>query len=217
MIRHAGASGGAGPGPASDRGRRATGDPGAPLPPRIAPGGVRRIGVRNAVLERALGLAMGTARPNLFATVARNRRLFRGWLRFAARMMPRGRLRRRDTELVILRVAHLRGSTYELEHHERLGRQAGLTEDELLRVVAGPAAPGWDDRDRALLLAAEDLVLAGDLDDDTWSLLRSHLDEAQAIELLFLVGHYDLLATVIRTLRIAPDHPGPLPRALRRR
>lgn len=195
----------------------ATGDPGAPLRPRIAPGGVRRIGVRNAVLVRVLGLAMGTARPNLFATVARNRRLFRGWLRFAARMMPRGRLRRRDTELVILRVAHLRGSTYELEHHERLGRQAGLTEDELLRVVAGPAAPGWDDRDRALLLAAEDLVLAGDLDDDTWSLLRAHLDEAQAIELLFLVGHYDLLATVIRTLRIAPDHPGPLPRALQRR
>ncbi|MGX6450169.1 carboxymuconolactone decarboxylase family protein [Patulibacter sp. S7RM1-6] len=182
----------------------------------MAPGGVRQTGVRNALLVRALGLAMGTGRPNLFATVGRHRRLFRGWLRFASRLMPRGRLARRDTELVILRVAHLRGSTYELEHHERLGRQAGLTGEELLRVVAGPAAPGWSDRDRALLLAAEGLVLAGDLDDATWATLRAHLDEAEAIELLFLVGHYDLLATVIRTLRIAPDGPRPLPRWLRR-
>ena len=39
-------------------------------------------------------------------TIARHRRLFRPWLRFAATLMPGGVLPRADSELVILRVAH---------------------------------------------------------------------------------------------------------------
>jgi hypothetical protein len=37
--------------------------------------------------------------------------------------------------------------------------------------------------------------------------LREHLDDAQAIEFVLLVGHYELLATFIRTLRIGTDRP----------
>jgi alkylhydroperoxidase family enzyme len=159
---------------------------------------------------------MGTASPNLFATVGRHRRLFRGWLRFASRLMPSGELPRRDTELVILRVAHLRRAVYEHEHHARMGRRFGIDDVVLARVAEGPHAPGWSPRERALLAAADGLLADGDLDDAAWAGLRAHLDEREAIELLFLVGHYDLLATVIGTLRIAPDHPRPLPRLLRR-
>ena len=48
------------------------------------------------------------------------------WLGFARRLMPFGKLPRRDTELVILRVAHLRGCDYEWHHHVRLGKRAGV-------------------------------------------------------------------------------------------
>jgi hypothetical protein len=44
-----------------------------------------------------------------------------------------------------------------------------------------------------------------DLDGETWSALRSHLDEPEAIELCQLVGHYEMLATTLRVLRVAPD------------
>ena len=37
--------------------------------------------------------------------------------------------------------------------------------------------------------------------------LRRHLDEEQAIELVLLVGHYQMLATAISTLRIETDEP----------
>ena len=44
-----------------------------------------------------------------------------------------------------------------------------------------------------------------DLDDATWIELRAHLDDATAVEFLLVVGHYDLLATFLLTLRVEPD------------
>ena len=75
-------------------------------PPRIAPGTLREIGPLNALIARAIGVATRSGPPNIFTTLARHRRLFRRWLRFAGALMPGGRLPRVDTELLILRVAH---------------------------------------------------------------------------------------------------------------
>jgi AhpD family alkylhydroperoxidase len=172
----------------------------------VAPGGRREVGAVNWAVSRAAGLAAGTGPPNLFLTLGRNRALFRGWLRFAGRLMPGGSLARREAEMVILRVAHHRGCAYELEHHARLAARAGVDAAEVARLCGGPTT-GWAGRERALL-DATDALLAGDLPDATWDELRRHLDEAEAVELCLLVGHYDMLATVIAALRIQPDPPG---------
>lgn len=174
---------------------------------RVAPGTRQQVGLVNWAFAQVSGRVTGTNPPNLFLTLGRHRRLFRGWLRFAGHLMPGGRIDRRTTELVILRVAHLAGCEYELEHHRHLARRAKLTAAEVERVQAGPGAPGWGDRERALLAAVDELHAEGDLADATWDGVRSHLDEEQAIELVLLVGHYEMLATAIRTLRIETDRP----------
>ena len=157
------------------------------------------------MIAGAVGKATKTNPPNLFLTLGRHKRLFRGWLRFAGRMMPGGTLPRRESELVILRVAHLRQSRYEFEHHVRLGRKVGLDEEDFERVVRGPEAEGWSARERAILTAVDEMDRDRDLGDSTWSAVREHLDERGAIELCMLVGHYEMLATFIETLRIQPD------------
>jgi AhpD family alkylhydroperoxidase len=165
---------------------------------------------------RIAGRVAGTEPPNLFLTLGRHRGLFRGWLWFAGRLMPGGKLPRRDTELVILRVAHLRNCRYEFEHHSRLGRRAGVGDDEVARVVEGPAASGWTARETAILTAVDELHATGDLGEETWAALLEHLDERRLIELLLLFGQYDMLATLIAALRIQPDAPR-RPRSARRR
>ncbi|WP_327358716.1 carboxymuconolactone decarboxylase family protein [Streptomyces sp. NBC_01304] len=177
----------------------------SPHGPRIAPGTRDEVGLPVWVFSRLAGLVAGTRPPALFLTLGRHRRLFRGWLRFAGRLMPRGTLPRRETELVILRTAHLRGCAYEFEHHRRLGRRAGVTRGDVERVVAGPGDPGWSPRERALLAATDQLHERQDLDDAGWERLRTHLDENGAIEFLLLVGHYQMLATTITALRLEPD------------
>jgi AhpD family alkylhydroperoxidase len=177
------------------------------MTPRISPGGRRDVGLVIAGFARVAGRTMGTEPPAIFLTLGRNRRLFWGWLHFAGRLMPGGRLPRRETELVILRVATLTGSDYERSHHERLGRRAGLTPDELARVTEGPDAEGWTDRERLLLTATDELHRDRDLADETWRRLSELLDERTRIELLMLVGHYEMLATTLTTLRLQPDRP----------
>ncbi|MFL5846133.1 MAG: carboxymuconolactone decarboxylase family protein [Solirubrobacteraceae bacterium] len=175
------------------------------MTPRIAPGGVGDVGLFTWVFARIAGRVAGTGPPNLFLTFGRRRGLFRGWLRFAGRLMPRGSLPRRETELIILRVARGRDCAYEFEHHVRLGRRAGLTDADIVRVTAGPDAEGWSPRERVLLLATDELLASEDLTDATWEALREHLDERRVIEFLFLVGHYRMLASFITTVRIEPD------------
>ena len=172
---------------------------------RIEPGGRRDVGLFAWGFSHVTGRFAGTNPPNLFLTMARQRRLFRGWLFFAGRLMPGGKLPRRETELVILRVAHQRGCSYEFEHHVRLGKRAGVTAEDVKRVEAGPAEGGWTDRERALLAAADQLVDARRLDDPTWDELHRHLSAPEAVEFLLLVGHYDMLATFLLTLRVQPD------------
>jgi len=174
--------------------------------PRIPPGTrPRDVGVFGWAFGHVAGRVANTNPPNLFMTLARHPKLFRGWLRFAGRLMPRGTLPRRDTELVILRVAHLRSCSYEFEHHKRLGARAGLDAADVERIMQGPGADGWSPVERALLEAVDELHAERDLADPTWDTLREHLDERGLIEFVMLVGHYQMLATALRTLRVQPD------------
>jgi AhpD family alkylhydroperoxidase len=121
--------------------------------------------------------------------------------------MPGGKLPRRESELVILRVAHLSGSAYEFEHHVRMARRVGLHREEI-DALRRPLQEGpWTEREVAILSAVDRLHSDRDLDESSWSALREHLDERECIELIMLAGHYEMLATFLRTLRVPLDAP----------
>lgn len=172
---------------------------------RITPGRTRDTGVLIQGFARLAGRVTGTEPPAVFLTLGRHRRLFWGWLLFAGALMPGGRLSRRETELVILRVATLSGSDYELTQHRRLGRKAGLSAAEIDRVALWPTDPGWSAVQRLLLTVTDELHAEADLSDETWAELRAAYDERRCIELVLLVGHYQMLATALNTLRVTPD------------
>ncbi len=173
--------------------------------PRIPPGTRREIGTVNSLITRAIGLATRGKPPNVFTTLARNRRLFRRWLWFAGALMPGGRLPRAETELVILRVAHNCGSGYEWGHHVRLGKRAGLDDAAIERVRSGPEALEWTGRQRLLLSAADELHADRVLGDPTWEGLSAMLTDVELIELCMLVGHYEMLAMTLNSLNVQPE------------
>lgn len=174
---------------------------------RIAPGRLRELGVVNWLLWRLLSRGADVRDAQVFSTLGRARGLFRGWLHMSATMMPFGRLSRYETEMVILRVAHLRGSAYELDHHRRLGRRAGIAPREIDRIFTAPQSDQWSPRRRALLSATDDLVATSDLGDAAWAALTAHCTERELIEFLMLVGHYNALATTLAVLRVERDTP----------
>jgi AhpD family alkylhydroperoxidase len=175
--------------------------------PRIAPGGRREIGLVNAAIARAAGIRMRVGPPNVFTTLGRHRGLFRRWLIFASALMPGGKLPRDETELLILRVAHNTGSDYEWSHHERIGRAAGLTPEEIARVRQGSDAEGWSPRRALLLRAADELHADSQIGDELWAELEGSYEPRLLIEICMLVGHYEMLAMTLNSLRVQPERP----------
>lgn len=176
---------------------------------RIAPGGLRDLGPVIWAGSRVAGRVTHTEPPSFITVLGRGRRQFWGWFAFAGSLMPFGTLRREETEAVILHVSAITGCRYENEHHRHLARRTRLTPEQIEDAAsAGPLTDSmWNERERALLAAAEQIVTTGDIDDDAWATLRAHLDERQAIELVQLSAHYLMLGTSLRVLRVEPDAP----------
>jgi alkylhydroperoxidase family enzyme len=160
--------------------------------------------------QRELLSAGGELRNlHIFRTLVRHPRLYRRWSPFGGFLLQRSSLEPRDRELVILRTAFRCGSAYEWGQHVRIGRDAGLADEEIRRVAEGPAAPGWTSEDATLLRTVDELNDDHCLSDDTWSRLRERFEDAQVIELMMLTGHYALLAGVLNSLGVQPEAPLP--------
>jgi alkylhydroperoxidase family enzyme len=152
------------------------------------------------------GRVTGSGPANIFTTLGRHPRLFRSWLRYSARLMPFGQLPRRDTELVILRVAWRCRSAYEWHQHVPIAMRVGLSPDQVAAVAGGSPPAGFTQRQRTLLAVSDELLAGRALSDATWSAVQAELGEREAIELCLLIGHYQGLASAIGGLGIQIEH-----------
>jgi alkylhydroperoxidase family enzyme len=111
----------------------------------------------------------------------------------------------RQRELLVLRVAHVRGSPYEWAQHVYQAGVAGLAPDEVARVRSGPDAEGWTPLERALLSAADELIATARIGDDTYAQLAESLDVQQLMDVVFTVGAYEVFAMAMRTFDVELD------------
>jgi AhpD family alkylhydroperoxidase len=174
---------------------------------RIPSGRFRDLGLINWILAKSAARTVGAPTMHLFTTLGQHKRLFLAMTPYAA-LLLRGRLPQADTELVILRVAHLRGSEYELQHHRKMGRRRGLDDHTQAKIFAWPnPADGLTDRQQALLRATDEFINNRAISDEVWQQLSSHLDRRQLIEFCMLAGQYDGLAATMSALDIPLDNP----------
>jgi AhpD family alkylhydroperoxidase len=175
---------------------------------RIPPSGrLRDLGLLNWIVAKFAARTVGARQMHLFATLGQHKRLFLAMMPYSA-LLLRGRLPRADTELVILRVAHLRGSEYELQQHRRLGRRRGLDDQTQAMIFAWPNPAGrLTDRQQALLHATDEFINNRSISPEVWQQLSSHLDRRQLIEFCMLAGQYDGLAATMSALQIPLDNP----------
>jgi alkylhydroperoxidase family enzyme len=142
---------------------------------------------------------------NLFLMLMQNFRLFRGWLMFVKNVMPYGELDRRDTELVILRVAWNCRSRYEWGQHVDIGIRTGVSAADIMRIPDGAAAAGWEPRLIALMNACDEFHVDRMIAEDTWQALEYYFSPRLLIEVMMLIGHYEMLAGVLNSTGLALD------------
>jgi 4-carboxymuconolactone decarboxylase len=116
-------------------------------------------------------------------------------------------LSKRDRELVTVRIAWLRRGEYEWAQHVRMAKSAGLSDEQVDAIMAGPDSPVWEPRDAALLRSVDEIAADHYVSDQTWKRLAEDFDRQQLMDLVFTIGAYDLLAMAFNTFGLELD-PG---------
>ena len=108
-----------------------------------------------------------------------------------------GTLPDRTREIAILAVAHATDNAFERHAHERVGRAAGLADDELAALADGTFAPADAGEQAAYALCRRLLEDRARLDDDDYADLSRTLGTTALTELVVLVGYYRTLAQLM--------------------
>lgn len=136
---------------------------------------------------------------NIFATLARHPQLLKRWLVFAGHILGKSTLPAREREIAILRMGWLCRAEYEWGHHVVIGKQAGLTDDDIKRIAEGPNAAGLDQFEASLLRAVDELQAHSFIEDSTWRALAERFNTQQILDFLFTAGQYKLVSMVLNS------------------
>ena len=141
----------------------------------------------------------------IFTTLARHPKLLKRWLVFGNHVLFKSTLGARERELAILRVGWLCRAEYEWGQHAVIGRQVGLRDEEIRRVIAGPDAAGWTPLEAAVLRAADELHEDSMISDATWKELSKYYGVEQLMDLIFAIGQYTLVSMALNSLGVQLD------------
>lgn len=139
---------------------------------------------------------------NIFATLARHPQLLKRWLVFGGHVLGKSTLPAREREIVILRMGWLCRAEYEWGHHVAIGKQAGLTDDDINRIREGPDAAGLDSFEALLMRAVDELHANTFIGDATWKALTERYNTQQIMDLIFAAGQYKLVSMALNSLGV---------------
>jgi len=188
----------------------------APLPPEAWSPETRA--TLEGTVRRVAGLVEAKEAPAkplpILTVIARHPTLLGPMIEFTSAIATRGVLSRRDSELLALRTAWNCRSEFEWGHHVHYAHAAGISDEEIARIAVRTPDAKWSPRERALFAAADELHATQHVGDATWAALASELDEAQLVEIPFVVGQYTMLSMVAESLGVPVEPELPkLPKA----
>ena len=145
---------------------------------------------------------------NIFRMLSYSEHLIAPFTRLGNTFLFKGHLDPILRELAILRVGHLSGANYEIAHHERIGRDVGMTEDLLLAVRSGPEAADFTPLERLVMRFTDEVVLRGKPDTALFDSVCDELEPAQVQELTLLIGYYMTVCRFLETFEIELESDG---------
>jgi 4-carboxymuconolactone decarboxylase len=161
-----------------------------------------------------LGKTEATVRaPNVRATIAHNPALAKAVGGLTGAVLREGSTSRRQRELVILRAGWNCQSEYEFGQHTLFGKEAGISDEEVVALTRPLTAHPWSDDDRVLLQMADDLRVDFTITDETWAEMAARWSLPEIFEFMFAVLSYMMVsgflnATGVQRESDVPGWPG---------
>ena len=147
------------------------------------------------------------SRSNTMMTLAQHPKLALASLDLGKYFMLQSSLSARQLKLVVLRVAHRNGSSYQWAHNSLGAKQIGVSDAEIEGIKAGPDAAVWAADDRALLRGVDGACAGGRFDEATWQELTVLFDRRFIMDLVHAAGYFSMVAWGLVTMgvEVEPD------------
>jgi alkylhydroperoxidase family enzyme len=143
---------------------------------------------------------------NIFAMLAHADSAFVPYLRFGEALLTQLELDPGLRELAILLVAARTGAQYEWVQHAGIATAIGVADEQISAVERGELEAACFDADaRALLRFTSEVLDRPRAAQDTLAALSERFPPRQIVELLLVIGSYQMLAHVMTTLDIDID------------
>lgn len=147
------------------------------------------LGEKPINIRRALANSPNAARQNSALAM---------YIRHSSKLDPRLR------ELAILQVGYSTRCAYEYVHHIEIGREFGVTDDDI-RAVADETAgrpTKLDPLSKAVLRASREMTTDLGISDETYAVLRTSLDNERIVDLVIAIGFYNSTVRILESLKV---------------
>jgi alkylhydroperoxidase family enzyme len=141
---------------------------------------------------------------NLYRVLAHSPRAARSLNTLARFIRDGSRLDPRLRELAILQVSYLTRSAWGYSHHARIGREIGLSDDEI-RAIAEETdgrSTSLDPLAKAVLRTAREMTVDLAVSDQTFTELRRGLDNERLTDLVVTISFYNGLVRLLTTMQV---------------
>ena len=128
----------------------------------------------------------------------------RAWHIFARFIRHESRLDPRLRELAILQVGYLERSEYEYSHHIKIGREYGVSDDDIraIREETAGRPSKLAPTAKAVLRAAREMTQGLAISERTFQELQQSLDNERLTDLVLTIAFYNAVVRILATLKI---------------
>jgi 4-carboxymuconolactone decarboxylase len=144
---------------------------------------------------------------DVFRLLANAPQVFAGWSQLVDELFDSTTFSLRMKEVVILRVAHLQGSRYELSRHVDIARAAGVTDGQINAItdLGDLNTVGFSEAEHVAVDLVTELCSTFRLGDDTFATASEMFGAEPLTELLMIVSCYYGLALVLNAVDLDAD------------
>jgi len=144
---------------------------------------------------------------NLFRVASHSQHIARNFLRLGSAIKRDEDFSPKLREIAILRVGYLCGSFYEYTKHVVLGKQKGLTQQQIDEIPYWVSSKIFDKQERAVLAYTDEVTRVVQVRDETFAELKNYFSEEQIVKLTATIGYYGMVCRMLVPLQIDLD-PG---------
>lgn len=139
---------------------------------------------------------------NLFKAMGNSPKVGRNFVRLGNSVLNPELLDPKLRELAILRVGSLLKSEYEFTKHVTIGREAGVTDEQIDELSNRAASKKFSDIERAVLQYTDEVTLNVKVSDSTFAELKKFFDDPAIVKLTATIGYYGMVSRILVALEI---------------